>query len=141
MARNRYVRQRPLTLAQQGYSLRTTFPDFRVETRRDELRCVGKLRPTLTSDSYVVELVYRISERPKVRVISPPLRLAPGCTRLPHVFPENELCLYLKPEWRPDLHISRYVVPWISEWLSFYEDWLATGQWFGGGHEPSGSNK
>jgi hypothetical protein len=26
------------------------------------------------------------------------------------------------------------VVPWISEWLLYYELWLFTGEWTGGGH-------
>jgi hypothetical protein len=141
MARSRYFQQRPLTLTEQGYFVRTTFPDFRVETKRDELRCVGELRPTSTSDVYTIELVYRVPDRPKVRVVRPELKLAPGHKRLPHVFPGNDLCLHLQGDWRPDLPISRFVVPWISEWLSFYEDWLATGEWFGGGHESSGVKK
>ena len=141
MARSRYVREKPLTLAEQGYFLKATFPGFRVETMRSELRCVGELRPTSTSDSYTIQLIYKIPTRPEVHVINPPLRLAPGCSRLPHVFDGNELCLYVDGEWRPDLRISHFVVPWISEWLSFYEDWLATGEWLGGGHDLGAGKK
>jgi hypothetical protein len=136
MAGSRYVRQRPLTLAQQGYLLKATFPDFRVEVGRCELRCSGELRPTWLSDSYTFELVYHIPDRPKVYVISPSLRLPPGQSRQKHVFKDNALCLYSEGDWRPDLPIASHMVGWISEWLSFYEDWLATEQWLGGGHEP-----
>jgi hypothetical protein len=29
------------------------------------------------------------------------------------------------------------VVPWTSEWLVFYELWLITGEWLGGGTHPA----
>jgi hypothetical protein len=141
MARSRYVRQRPLTLTQQGYLLKTAFPDFRVKVGRCELRCSGELRPTWLSDNYTFELVYSVPGRPKVYVISPQLRLPLGHSRLKHAFSDNGLCLYTAGEWRPDLSISTHMVPWISEWLSFYEDWLATGEWLGGGHEPAVGTK
>jgi hypothetical protein len=35
------------------------------------------------------------------------------------------------------MRISEYIVPWISLWLFFYETWLITGEWLGGGHEPN----
>jgi len=137
MATSRYVRQRPLTLTWQGYLLKAAFPDFRVKVGRCELRCLGELRPTWLSDNYTIELLYRIPDRPRVRVIRPTLRLLPGHSRVKHTFKDNELCLYTQGDWRPDLPISSHMVPWISEWLSFYEDWLATGEWLGGGHEPN----
>jgi hypothetical protein len=67
--------------------------------------------------------------------------LAAGHAKLPHVFRENDLCLYLTGEWRPDLKISEYILPWISFWLFFYEVWLLTGEWLGGGHEPTTGTK
>ena len=26
------------------------------------------------------------------------------------------------------------LIPWISEWLFYFEMWLITGEWYGGGH-------
>jgi hypothetical protein len=39
-------------------------------------------------------------------------------------------------EWRSDLHVATTIVPWLSEWLYFYEAWRVTGEWFGGGEHP-----
>lgn len=136
MARDRFVRQKPLTLAEQSYFLKTAFPQFAVKVNRTELRCIGELHPGNLSDNYTVKIVYSIPLRPKVHVLSPELRLAKGCDRLPHVFDGNELCLYLAGEWRPDLRISDYIIPWIALWLRFYEVWLGTGSWEGGGTHP-----
>jgi hypothetical protein len=32
--------------------------------------------------------------------------------------------------------IADSVVPWASEWLFFYEIWLPSGEWHGGGEWP-----
>jgi hypothetical protein len=102
---------------------------------------VGTLQPTPISDAYTVQLDYEVLARPRVRVLRPELRLAKGKTKLPHVFAENELCLHLLGEWRPDQRICEFIVPWISLWLYFYEAWLITGEWLGGGHEPGTAAK
>jgi hypothetical protein len=90
------------------------------------------------SDAYTIEVDYDPPKRPRVRVLGPKLRLARGKTRLPHVFPKGDLCLHVNGEWRPDQRISEFIIPWISFWLYFYETWLETGEWLGGGHEPDG---
>lgn len=136
MERNKYLRQKPLTLAEQAYFLRTVFPAFSTSIKHGKLKCLGELRPTLTSDIYTVELLYRVPNRPKIKILAPPLRIAPTQKKLPHVFGGDELCLYLEGEWRPELPISDYMIGWVSEWLAFYEDWVVTGVWMGGGHEP-----
>ena len=136
--RRGFPHQRPLTPAQQGYFLKLAFPDFQVKTARNQLRCTGVLQPSPISDAYTVKLEYEVSApRPRVHVLQPELRLAKGKTKLPHVFPGNELCLHLSSDWRPDQKICEFVIPWISVWLYFYEVWLVTGEWLGGGHEPS----
>ena len=137
MARNRCIRQRPLTPIQQWYFLSVMFPQFRAKHTRNELQCVGELQPTDISDIYTIELTYKVPTRPKVHVLEPKLQLAPGCERLPHVFDGNELCLYLAGEWRPEMRIAHAIIPWISAWLYFYEVWLATGSWEGGGTHPN----
>jgi len=131
-----FLRQRPLTPAEQGYFIRLAFPDFHVLTARNQLRCVGVLQPSAMSDPYTVQLEYEVRARPRVRILQPELRLAKGKTKLPHVFPGNELCLHLSTDWRPDQKICDFIIPWISVWLYFYEMWLVTGEWIGGGHEP-----
>jgi hypothetical protein len=141
MGTSRYVRQRPLTAVEQGYFLTQLYPGFRARTRGSTLHCVGVLQPSPTNDKYTIRLFYDVPVRPQVRVLRPELKLAPGKTKLPHVFAGNDLCLHVLGDWRPDLRIAEFVVPWISLWLSFYEVWLATGEWFGGGHEPSTGTK
>ena len=57
---------------------------------------------------------------------------------LPHTFPGDKLCLHLPGEWSPKMYISHTTIPWTSEWLFYYEIWLISGSWDGGGHgEPA----
>jgi hypothetical protein len=50
----------------------------------------------------------------------------------------NTLCLFLgNREWHVSIPIADTLVPWASEWLLFYELWLATGgPWLGEGEHP-----
>ncbi|ACX76279.1 hypothetical protein Fisuc_2696 [Fibrobacter succinogenes subsp. succinogenes S85] len=74
-------------------------------------------------------------------VVNPkPLELAEGATRLEHVYDNQKqrLCLYhpKKRPWDRSMLLSETVIPWAIEWLYFYEIWLCTGQWLGGGEHP-----
>ena len=39
-------------------------------------------------------------------------------------------------EFNYSLRIIDTIIPWTQEWLYFYEIWLLTGEWRGGGHTP-----
>jgi hypothetical protein len=60
---------------------------------------------------------------------------------LPHVYWRDDkpfLCLFdpAQKEWNASMAISRTTVPWISDWLYFYETWSLTGKWLSGGRHP-----
>ena len=96
-----------------------------------------QLRPTALSLLYDVKLVFNGS-RPDVYVVKPnPLQKADGEKKLPHVYDQKkqELCLYWK-DWNKAMPLSKTVVPWIADWLYYYEIWLYTGIWEGGGLHP-----
>jgi hypothetical protein len=90
-------------------------------------------------------LRYRIGERPKVHILEPDLEAEAKVKdmRLPHVFSGAELCLfrYAYGDWNSNMLLSVSVIPWVSEWLFFYEIWLATGNWEGGGEHPTINDK
>ena len=48
---------------------------------------------------------------------------------------EVELCLHFFVEFKFLQPITDTIIPWIQEWLYFYEIWLLTNEWYGGGHE------
>jgi hypothetical protein len=127
----------PISLAaQQGHLLRR-YPGSRVVRRGERLVWSGTLTPAEYSAAYELLIDHQIGKPPVVYVARPRLRLVDG-EGLPHVYPLNTLCLFLgNREWHQSIPIADTLVPWASEWLLFYELWLATGgQWLGEGEHP-----
>ena len=130
-----------LSISIQADALRR-YPTGEIADKKGDLlvwRWEGKLSPL--SMIYTIKLVYRLGRSPKVYVVSPkPLPLAKGEISLPHVYDNvsQQICLYYnnedkKKEWSPNKIIANTIVPWIAEWLYFYEIWQYTGVWTGGG--------
>ena len=81
-----------------------------------------------------------------VQVVDPVIGLDPKGNGdwPPHIYynkadPDHpRLCLYDPKErsWSPDEYIAETIIPWTSDWLFFFEGWLATGEWEGGGRHP-----
>lgn len=132
-----------ITLVKQEIALRQQFPSAIIKRVADaSLTWEHSLQPTAVSEQYRVRLVYTRTKGLEVFVLSPKLTLAEGARELPHVYSteKQELCLYFPDgkEWNKNKYISQTIIPWISEWLFFYELWLPSGHWFGGGtiHDP-----
>jgi hypothetical protein len=129
-----------LSIAQQAGALRSYFPDSRVTTTAAyALTWVASVTPKPLCDTYQLRLHYVLGHRPHIFVVEPKLVLAPGWTKLKHVWSteRQELCVYYPKwhEWHPGLYLVKTVVPWASEWLYHYEIWAGTGVWHGGGIE------
>lgn len=132
---------RALRLPQQHQRMSTLHPNFKlIKLTPTLVSWQGKVQPLPLSDSYSISLAYERYKAPRISVISPNLMLVPGAKSLPHTFTGEYLCLYYPAydEWTSAKYIAETVVPWISLWLVYYEVWLATGEWLGGGitHEP-----
>lgn len=119
--------------------LRQRFPSAHCEVVAGELRWRGALRPTLLSREYIVRIVYK-NGSVSCHVVHPKLERR-GDEPPPHLYPGERLCLHLPKafEWDGSQPIATTIVPWVSEWLAFYELWLATGEWLGGGTHPKKS--
>jgi hypothetical protein len=122
--------------AQHGHLLRR-YPNSKVVRQRERLAWSGELTPTAYTATYELLVDHQIGKAPLVYVARPRLRLVNG-RALPHVYPLNTLCLFLgNREWHESMPIADTLVPWASEWLLFYELWLATnGEWLGDGEHP-----
>lgn len=133
----RIGKAKPHNLAVQAVQLRRAFPESTCEISHGELVWEGTVRPTTLSDWYRVRLVYRHGKAPRVWVIKPGLRNRGG-SRPEHLYGDGSLCLYYPKyrEWNHSMWLARTVVPWACEWFLYYEVWLATGDWRGGGIHP-----
>jgi hypothetical protein len=123
-----------LSAAQQAFALRAHFPDGQAKLKAGRLLWTGALQPTPLSRTYRVQVAYGPLGQPKVRVLEKLLAYAERS--LPHVYADGTLCLHQSNEWTTRMSIADTIVPWAAEWLAYYEIWLVTGEWYGGGEWP-----
>jgi hypothetical protein len=123
-----YIPGKKDTLLIEIAAMKSCYPGFRFYSHHREGYWLGKLQPSEYSDRYKVKITYRNGSPPQAFVIDPPL-----VKNSPHIYsPDGSLCLYYPKEqpWRKNWLIAKIFVPWISEYLYFYECWLETGQWY-----------
>lgn len=123
------------SLRRQANLVRVHFPGFTSEVEDGVLVARGRLRPCELCEEYLVGLAYAPGVRPIVRVLDPePVQRAHG-QRNPHLNGDGTICLYDPDaeEWDDRQPLALTILPWTAEWLLFYEWWLATGEWHGGG--------
>ena len=97
-------------------------------------------RPTPLGREYALRISMKRDETPEVFVRDPDLSVLAEGRRLPHVYSNpTRLCLTLPKarEWMPSMRIDQTFVPWAATWLFYFEEWLASDDWKGGGEHPS----
>lgn len=134
-----------LSILQQVAGLKSLYPKTISKHTRNRLIWIGALKPTPISSEYTIKIEYTLGQQPKCYSYTP-LTIPKG-KKLPHVYnqKEQQLCLYYprgkNTSWDASKSIAFTIIPWASEWLFYYELWLATGQWLGGGIHVSNKNK
>lgn len=107
-----------------------------------ELRFAFEVSPTPMARRYRCLLKVYASGLPDMLVLSPDLKALASGRDLPHVYPHNgigaRLCLWLpkRREWHPQMPLNETYLPWAAEWLNYFEEWLVTDEWAGGGAHP-----
>lgn len=136
---------RPLTAAQQFLNLQKNLICAGSGTLHAG-RLVWRFRaaPTSLSRQYDLCIEYRQGGAPRVFVEEPDLTVLAEGRRLPHVYEQQpcRLCLYVPGvgEWGGWMRIDQTIVPWALLWLFYFEEWLSSDEWKGGGKHPqSGS--
>lgn len=132
-------RQRALTIAQQRAAMSSHMPSWRWKGwKQAQARWEGRLQPTDHSKAYKVRIELPRIGSPNIWVLNDPLENAEG-QQAPHLYSGKRLCLFHPKhgEWHHGMFIHETLVPWCSLWLYYYEIWLATGAWLGGGEHPS----
>jgi hypothetical protein len=132
-----------LTVAQQYHALRfsAAFPGGSGSVGHNVLRWRVGVTPSPVSRLYTLGISYKPPDTPNIHVFDPNLIDLAGGRRLPHVYEQEptQLCLFLpgSGQWRRSLLIERTMLPWSVLWLFYFEEWLASNEWKGGGVHPS----
>lgn len=114
----------------QKQGIERNFECFRCSLpRSDRLVCCGRIRPDPDCVSYEIQVEYSPLTAPIVRVLSPELVSSPKI----HRYADGSLCLFFPPDdpWKSSDLIHKKIIPWIAEWLLYYEIFLSTGEWQG----------
>ena len=112
------------------------FDNYEFHGIGNHLKWKGNVQPTPSSVIYSVEIEYLVGQsRPNVRVVNPELVDSKPMS-LTHRFKDGSLCLHTREQWTADKYVAEFIVPWIPVWLVYYEGWLITGEWEGGGVHP-----
>lgn len=112
----------------------------RGHVHRSELVWDFDARPSPLGRAYKLRIRYKRWETPDVFVLSPDLNVLAEDRRLPHVYSTKplRLCLHYpsSDEWSSDKSIAETIVPWAYLWLFYFEEWLISDEWQGGGKHP-----
>jgi hypothetical protein len=101
-------------------------------------------QPTPMARAYHIRIDYARGDHPIVTVLDPDLSALAAGRRIPHVYSEKpmRLCLYLPNarEWHSGLRLDETIVPWTYLWFDYFEEWLWSDDWKGGGTHPGGDD-
>ena len=113
--------------------MRHKYPESKVSVKKGKLVWEGSIRPTPLSREYDIKLICERRDYLKGSDIK-------GIERddFPHYYKKDKhgvwLCLNYPVEFNYSMKLTDTIIPWTVEWLYFYEIWIYTGKWYGGGH-------
>jgi len=129
------------TPAQQWAHIKGAYPSACGSLNRGIMDCRLWLQPTPISCDYLARIVYKQGDLPRVWIEEPNFNIIASGKIIPHLYDRKkvQLCLY-HPKYNPwssEKSISKTIIPWASLWLFFFEDWLISGEWRGGGEHST----
>lgn len=146
MEKEKFPKTKKVTIAIQKHNIKRKFKDLIVkDISKMDINMLLKIQPHINSKEYIVWLKYEsLNRKPKVYLETGQLNINEK-QDIPHKYGIKEmngkeyveLCLFHKNEWDSTMNISDTIIPWTCEWLYFYEIWVITGKWCGGGKHPT----
>lgn len=134
------VKNKKYSIAEQYLLLKSRYKNSKCSIDRNGFTWSLQVQPLPLSDTYTIKIVYSQSDAwPKTYITNPkPLKFAEGATKLPHCYDtkKQRLCLFYPKykEWNDSMQIATTIVHWAIMWIVYYESWVITGEWKGGGH-------
>lgn len=142
MVRKRFFDNKLLiakSLKQQAQAIRVRWLGFTVTLNGDVLTATGQLRPTARSQTYEVQITYKLKNNPDIILLSPKIDRSFKEEMPEHLYSQERLCLFrpIYGEFKFSDFLSETILPWTALWLYHYEVWHLTGDWLGGGEHPN----
>lgn len=131
---------RPIPVQTQLRKLEEDYPQSKGNLVNGKGQWYFTVKPTPKSQEYKLRISFTHGACPIIEVVKPNnLVRKMEDADFNHIYRDSKhgkqmLCLYAEGEWTPQKLISKTIVPWAAEWCYFYEVWLDTGKWLGGGY-------
>lgn len=121
----------------QKMEIEKKFSFLKCRIENDTLICRGYIQFDSCS-RYEIKIEYRAGTFPQVYILNPFVEPQNDI----HIYGEGSLCLFYPGDmqWKGTTSIAEYTIPWIYEWILYYELYLLTGIWEGA-YEPHGAVK
>lgn len=105
------------------------FPFLSCTFTSTEMKVRGVFSPTLTSNKYDVLIRFNAVEQPEAFILSPTINYNSDI----HVYRNGSLCLHYPNDmsWSKNDLLAYTIIPWISEWLVYYELYQYYNKWKG----------
>lgn len=109
-----------------------SFLKCRIE--KNVLICIGWLQPAGCKEAYKIKIEHVVGKEPKTTILYPEIQPL----RTIHMYPDHSLCLHYSPDmkWTESTKVYQYTIPWITEWIIFYELYLINGSKWEGKESP-----
>jgi len=136
-----------VSLDKQLYLLKVKFPQGRGYIKKGKLIWNCNLDLGDEYGRFKIKLLYNLQSSPQVFVVEPNLYDITGGEKPPHIYvfnqDETKLCLFYPSsgEWSSNKYLSDTIVPWACLWFMYFNGWMATGKWYGGGKHPEPSEE
>lgn len=93
------------------------------------LLCRGVLQPEGAECGYKIKIEYVAGNEPKTTIVSPAIEP----NKYIHMYSDHSICLHYPPDlkWNERTKLYLFTVPWISEWIIFYEIYKVKKKWLG----------
>lgn len=112
-------------LSTQQKLLEKHFSFLSCHIRQQVLVCTGKLTDPDWKHVYHIKVECVAGREPKSTILYPVIQ--PSCDI--HMYPDHSLCLSYEGDavWNERTELYRYTIPWVSEWIHYYEIYLING--------------
>ncbi|MGC4233761.1 MAG: hypothetical protein QM594_12360 [Niabella sp.] len=119
--------------------VKESFPFLECTIIKDVLVCVGWVQPDGCKDRYKIKIEYVAGHEPRSTILYPKIE---PCRDI-HMYSNHSLCLHYPPDmwWNERINIHEYTIPWVLEWIVFYEIYLLNGNKWEGRQSPTHFNE
>ncbi|SHL97186.1 nucleotidyltransferase [Mucilaginibacter sp. OK098] len=99
------------------------------------LKCTGWITPPGALNAYKLMIEYVVGKEPKTTIIHPEIQPSHKI----HMYRDHSLCLSFPPDmkWTEASRVAELTIPWLAEWLVYYELYQVNGGIWEGPQSPA----